>query len=147
LICLAAACGDDDKPTKPKVVDLPVVSQQQAGIWSLSSLVRDCHTNVVFDQTVLIDTLQAGETWFELQDLDCEATLSGDKYRVVCSSEEEAGEGCTVTLHIDFSFTLTAASCSMNGTESISATPTGCIGSADRCFRVAVLGTRTSGLP
>lgn len=142
-----AACGDDD-PAKPKPADLPRVTEQQAGIWSLSSLTRSCATNVMLETDVWTDTLHAGEAWFGFEDADCGATVTGDEYHIVCEREATAGDSCiSVTVRLDATFTLSQSAFTLDARQSATEVPDGCNGSGIPCIRIAVHGTRTAGLP
>lgn len=151
-LILWAGCGSDDstgsgEPVNP--IDINgalVVPAAWAGTWEITLTFRDCSTNAIRSQEVVISQVCPGDTLvnpFAPLFEDCSGTRTGNHLEASCEASSSNG-ACQVTVGLDFTMDVNGNALTGSGTITTTATPECGDFFTSGCERVGIAGTRLS---
>ncbi len=157
ILCLFAlvvwaGCGDDDSTGSGETVEpvdingALVVPTAWAGTWEITLTFRDCTTDAIRTQEVMISQICPGDTlvnpFVEIFE-DCSGTRTGNHLEAECEYQNSNG-ACQVTLALDFSMDVNGDALTGSGTIQSTATPECGTFFTAGCEEVDIAGTRLS---
>lgn len=150
-LVLWAGCGDDStgggQPSTP--IDINgalIIPSGWAGTWEITLTFRDCSTNAIRSQEVVISQVCPGDTLvnpFAPLFEDCSGTRTGNHLEAECQASSSNG-ACQVTVSLDFTMDVSGDDLSGSGTIQTTATPECGTFFESGCERVGISGTRLS---
>jgi hypothetical protein len=151
-LALWAGCGDDDSTGSGETVtpvDIDgalVVPPEWAGRWELTLTFRDCATDEIRSQEVIVSQVCPGDTLvnpFVAIFEDCDGTRTGNHLEANCTYQNSNG-ACQFSLDVDFTMDVSGNALTGSGTVTTTATPECGDFFTAGCEKVDIAGTRLS---
>ncbi len=152
-LVLWVGCGGDDSTgggEAPKPVSVNgalVIPAAWAGTWEITLTLRDCTTDAILSQEVIVSQACPGDTLqnpFSPLFENCTGTRTGNHLEADCSAQTTNG---ACQLDVDFDFTMDVNGDALTGSGTLQTTMTpGCENSffTPGCQKISISGTRTS---
>jgi hypothetical protein len=99
--CLGAASASADPVPYP---------EEFIGIWETTTILRDCETQILINQSTVRDTICAGDTFeftFGEYEVNCTGTITATTVDVQCEGSFQVDPDCTGNLQITMDGTRT----------------------------------------